>query len=855
MAYAALVSLNQAIDMILNRDMYFLYAGAREEITSIRQHANDLISLLENFPERANRVKTKIRDLANEAEYLIDEFMWERFRKGWFFFWLLKGMSTVIYGLKLKRVRDEIRSIAVNMMDDQLSDIPAASSSRLAARGRNDEVMGLDTDVLEIKNRLCGESSKLEIIPIVGMGGIGKTTLARKAYDDQLIVEKFHIRVFVQVSQDYNEKEFLTNLLASIEYSIEQMSGQKCESGIAENEYNESKIMENVYKNLKGRRYVIVMDDVWSTKAWDDVRCIFPDDNNGSRIILTTRLSDIAADVSSGSPLHQMKFMDENHSWNLLKQKVFGNGEDCPPELEDTGKAIARGCSGLPLAVVLVAGILSTVDRTRASWEEIAKKVNTVADGQIYEILSLSYKHLPHHLRPCFLFMAAIPEDHSIRVSRLIKLWVAEGFLKGQGLEEKAEEYVEDLVKRSLVLVTSWKSNGKIKSCSLHDLVRDMCIRKAEEEKFLLTDRYVLIKATKHERRISFGHNAGVTRTSIVCHRTTHTILCFGTLGQSFLAFLLSFGLLRVLDGMHCKNMFIPHQLFELHHLKYLALGFTFVITSAISNLHNLQTLIIGHEAGFSEQAPLSAYLPPEIWRMPQLRHLVCYDSFMLPDPNPADGPTPLPLENLQTLMFVRSFGCSKRIVQMLPNLKKLGLVYFEHMVHHLLHNLEDVHQLEKLKIIAQGLFSWEGRINPVFPSSLKKLTLDGGRLPWKDMSIVGGLPHLQVLKLFNGACDGDTWETANGEFQQLQYLHIRGSNLKDWNTESDHFPKLKRLVLYRCWNLTGIPNSMGDISTLEEVTVDAQNQSLMNSALEMLEEQRNNGNDVFRLYTLKRRR
>ncbi|KAL8557535.1 hypothetical protein ACS0TY_004829 [Phlomoides rotata] len=227
------------------------------------------------------------------------------------------------------------------------------------------------------------------------------------------------------------------------------------------------------------------MDGILSTDAWDDVRNIFPDDKNGSRIMLTTRLSDVATYASSSSPLHQMKFMDGSHSWNLLKLKVFRNSQELEfPELEDMGKAIARGCRGLPLAVVLVAGILSTVDKTQASWEE-RKNINSVVDRQLDEILSLSYMHLPHHLRPCFLFMATFPEDHSIRVLRLIKLWVAEGFLKDQGLEEKAEEYLEDLVKRSLVLVTSWKSNGKIKSCSLHDLVRDMCIRKAEEEKFL----------------------------------------------------------------------------------------------------------------------------------------------------------------------------------------------------------------------------------------------------------------------------------------------------------------------------------------------------------------------------------
>ncbi|KAL8544422.1 hypothetical protein ACS0TY_004826 [Phlomoides rotata] len=256
-----------------------------------------------------------------------------------------------------------------------------------------------------------GNHPNLKSSPIVGMGGIGKTTLARYAYDDPLVMEYFDIRAFIQ--------------------------------------YPKIK----VYQSLKGMRYLIVMDDIWSTEAWDDVRNIFPDDNNGSRII-TTRLTDVAAYACCGSPLHEMKFMDGHQSWNLLKQKVFIDGQDCPPKLEDIGKEIARD-----------------------------------VDGQLDRILSLSYTHLPYYLRPCFLFFGGFPEDHNIHVWRLIRLCVAEGFLKHQNrcksLEEEAEEYLEDLVKRSLVLITSRKSDGKIKSCSLHDLVRDMCIRKAEEEKFI----------------------------------------------------------------------------------------------------------------------------------------------------------------------------------------------------------------------------------------------------------------------------------------------------------------------------------------------------------------------------------
>ncbi|KAL0402615.1 UNVERIFIED_CONTAM: putative disease resistance protein [Sesamum latifolium] len=125
---------------------------------------------------------------------------------------------------------------------------------------------------------------------------------------------------------------------------------------------------------------------------------------------------------------------------------------------------IARSCKGLPLAIVVIAGILSTVSQTQASWDDIAKKVNlavSAKDEQFARILSLSYTHLPHHLRPCFLYMGAFPEDYEIHVSKLVQLWMAEGFMKpsvSKCSKEQAEEYLEDLVKRSLVLVTRRKS-------------------------------------------------------------------------------------------------------------------------------------------------------------------------------------------------------------------------------------------------------------------------------------------------------------------------------------------------------------------------------------------------------------
>ncbi|KAL0298518.1 UNVERIFIED_CONTAM: Disease resistance protein RPP13 [Sesamum radiatum] len=205
---------------------------------------------------------------------------------------------------QLPKVTEAVESIVEEVMgiknsleavqDPQLlthsSESPTTTSSTALAPtkkyDKKDAMVGFEEDLLATKTRLCGGSCKLEFIPIYGMGGIGKTTLARNAYGDPLITEHFDCRAWLTVSQDYSIQEMLYALVDSIKALNEKFDGGK---------HSYEQMAEQVYKSLKGRRYLVVLDDMWSTKAWDDVRRILPDDSNGSRIIITTRLQDVPA--------------------------------------------------------------------------------------------------------------------------------------------------------------------------------------------------------------------------------------------------------------------------------------------------------------------------------------------------------------------------------------------------------------------------------------------------------------------------------------------------------------------------------------------------------------------------------
>ncbi|KAL8052295.1 hypothetical protein ABFX02_06G201811 [Erythranthe guttata] len=659
----------------------------------------------------------------------------------------------------------------------------ASSSSTLAPTHEKDIAVGFDDDdddgdLLAIKERLCGDqSSKLQVISI-----------ATNAYLDPLIIESFHIRAWVTVSQDYSAQKVISDLSTSMKkLNTEESSGQSNDL--------------DVYQRLKGRRYLIVVDDIWSTRAWDDIKMIFPNDNNGSRILLTTRLSDVAAYADSSSPLHEMKLMGTDRSWNLLQHKVFKE-ENCPFELVSIGKMIAKGCRGLPLAIVVIGGLLSTVSKTRASWKEIAENivksaVNSTEDGRIENILSLSYAYLPHYLRPCFLYLGAYPEDHEIRASKFIKLWIAEGFIKSsvssKSFEEMAEDYLEDLVKRSLVMVSQRKSSGRIKSCRVHDVMRELCIRKAQQDKFLvhvMGNTSVSDKSVEDHRRVCLTRSRDLNELAHIYGLTIRTIICFQESDWSN-CHVRYFRFLRVLDLEYAFNFDPDVKLISPYY--YL----------------NLQTLIIHRKAARMFLFPDMLSWQSDIWRMPQLRHV--YFNFSA-SPNPEDAPI---------------------IIKMIPNIKKLGIYYYSEDRNKIgqLENLVHLQQLETLKLtVIKGLCS-----SPAFPRTMKKLNF--GRN-------VGLLPNLQVLKLRDASFGRRKWETREGEFPVLQYLLIERANLKEWIIESSsHFPSLKCLVLHCCRHLLEIPEGIGEIATLELIDIAGSNRSLTASAKRIRDEQQSWGN------------
>ncbi|XP_059638545.1 putative disease resistance RPP13-like protein 3 [Cornus florida] len=660
-------------------------------------------------------------------------------------------------------------------------------------------VLGFDEDIRTLMELLAGDHEKdLKYIPIVGMPGLGKTTLARKVYNNPFIVYYFHIRAWTYVSQVYQKRDILLSIINSacihVFGNIRNMSDEE--------------LGEHFYKALEGKRYLVVIDDLWSIEAWDVLKRYFPNDRNGSRIVFTTRLVNVAMALQAKP--HHLSFLNEDESWNLLRFKVFRK-ESCPIDLIEIGKEIAKKCGGLPLAIVVISGLLAKKDKTEEWWKHVSGSVGSyiISDSEQYlDTLALSYNHLPQHLKPCFLYFGAFPEDYEIPVRQLISLGVAEGFIRQneqKSLEEVAGDYLMDLIDRSLTIVSKKRSDGGIKACRVHDLLRELCLRKAREDNFLTSwheqsSAYRQCRLFIHDNLVdnaSFKPYEACTRSFLSFGRSPFDLPMIKDASFIYQAFML----LRVLNLLSIKIFSVPETLEKLVHLRYLAFHVEGErVRLEISNLWNLQTIIINGSKG-------SLYLNG-IQKTVNLRHVysthpinIHGDStslFMnLQTTSELHSGSPSVLENLQTIGKLRG----GHDLEWVPNLKKLKCQQDRFpKVDFLVH-------LETLSLIYNGY----RRCSHVdrFPPKLKSLTLSHFRLPWDQMSILGSLPNLEVLKLSYKAFEGPSWSTSDGEFRKLQFLKLHGLDIRQWNTSSSHFPSLQTFLLDDCELLEEIPSSL----------------------------------------------
>ncbi|XP_071902197.1 putative disease resistance protein At1g50180 isoform X2 [Coffea arabica] len=361
-------------------------------------------------------------------------------------------------------------------------------------RLRRSSPISEDTDIVGfekitkslVKELLKGDKNR-QVVSIIGMGGAGKTTLAKKVYNHVDVRARFNCRVWVCVSSIYNHKETLRTIIKQLNPITNELLDML-------EKMQEQDLEERLYKDLKDKCYLVVLDDVWKEEAWDCLaRRAFPDVNTSSRVLLTSRNQDVAVHADALSKPHELKTLGQEDSWQLFLKKAFGHGANagCPTDLEVIGRKIAGRCAGLPLAIMVIGGLLLGKKRLESEWEKVLDNFSAYlsrSQSDAGAILELSYADLPANLKFCFLYLGLFPEDSVISVRKLIHMWVAEGIMQkrdAKNLEETAAyEVVERLCSRNMVQVAEMTVDERIKSCRVHDALRELAIRKAEDEIF-----------------------------------------------------------------------------------------------------------------------------------------------------------------------------------------------------------------------------------------------------------------------------------------------------------------------------------------------------------------------------------
>ncbi|XVE80892.1 hypothetical protein DITRI_Ditri15bG0017500 [Diplodiscus trichospermus] len=437
--------------------------------------------------------------------------------------------------------------------------------------GNSSEVVGREADVSNIIDLLIGSSSRqaFSITSIVGMGGLGKTTLAKLVCNNERTKNYFNKIMWICVSENFDVEKILQEM-------CESLTRITCDLR------NRSVLLEKIQKELERKTYLLALDDVWDEdiRTWEDLRdsLLGINENKRGSILVTTRNENVAMvrDTPQENMYHLMSLSD-NECWAIIKKRAF-QSFSISSRLEDIGKDIAHKCKGVPLVANVIGGTMSNkwdiVEwvslRDGFHWDSLEK------NERIVNALRLSFDRLSSSsIKQCFVYCSIFPKDFSIQKEQLIQLWMAEGFLhqaKGNSqlaYEDIGNEYFNNLLSNSLLQDVEKDLIGCITGCKMHDLVHDLAqsIRNSE------------IGNASHNHlkndfdSVIFWHSLFLNSSSF------HNITDFKGL--------------RVLKFRDAKIDSLPDSIGRLKHLRYFDISNTRIskLPKSISQLYHLQTL------------------------------------------------------------------------------------------------------------------------------------------------------------------------------------------------------------------------------------------------------------------------
>nr|XP_033514818.1 putative late blight resistance protein homolog R1B-23 [Nicotiana tomentosiformis] len=537
-------------------------------------------------------------------------------------------------------------------------------------------------------------------------------------------------------------------------------------------------LAEMLRKRLIGKRYLIVLDDMWDIKAWEDLRLSFSNVETGRRIIVTIRLEEVDKQVKHDTNPYSLPFLTRDESLKLLQKRVFQK-EACPPELQDVSLAVAKRCKGLPLVIILVAGIIKRKKMEESWWHEVRNALLSYlgeAEGYSFSTMQLSYDNLPDSLKPCLLYMGMFPEDARIPVSKLISLWIAEGFVQNieseRLMEEATEGYLMDLINSNVVMVERRRYNGKVKYCQVHDVVLHFCLEKSREEIFMFAVKgnYSDFQPSDwKETRLSIKLTKELSKIELLTAEPFHQHLrsLITNDGGEYSVWnpfphISKLGFLKVLDLS--SQEVVPLSSATLHPLiclKYLAVRTDQFDFHPESHLRHLETLIV--------LASKRVVLPPIFWKMEKLRHVYI-------------GGVVFDLENNKQGIF------------------------------------EESSKLENLRILRHVRYP----IN------------DGECMDVLLRLLTNKFEHLQLQ---DWGTKSEEWCLKDIKFNKLKLLKLVLLGISRLDGPEESFPKLETLVIRMCHNLEEIPPSFADIETLKQIKlIGRRPQTLEPSAVKLKE-------------------